>query len=409
MKRIKDHPFSKNVIYLIKWALLALLIGGVGGFAGGAFAWLIQLVTGIRGQHGWISALLPVIGLLIVLLYKVTGEEYNRGTNMIIASVSEESGVTIWTGPLIFISTILSHAGGASVGREGAALQLGGWMGARASDIFRMDEIDRRTAIMCGMAAVFSALFGTPVAAAVFCIEVISVGSFYFEALMPCIFSAFFSNWITTTVFGLHGENWKISSVPPLGLANLGLAVLLGLCCAGVAILIVTVFHQSHKFVAKLLPNAFVRVAVCGAVFAAIVLIFHAQKYTGTGMALIDAAMEGEVDYLAFIIKLALTALVLSGGFKGGEIVPTLSIGATFGAAFGAIMGLPVSLSSACGMIATFAGATNCPIASMLIAMEMFHGEGLPFFAITVALSFVVSGHFSLYDTQRFNYSFFRE
>ncbi len=353
--------------------------------------------------------LLPVIGLVIALLYKVTGEEHNRGTNMIIASVSEKAQVTVWTGPLIFISTILSHAGGASVGREGAALQLGGWMGARAGDLFRMDETDRRTAIMCGMAAVFSALFGTPVAAAVFCIEVISVGTFYFEALMPCIFSAFFSHWITTSVIGLEGEHWRIAQVPELDLRTLGLAVLLGLCCAGIAILVVTVFHQSHRWIGRLIPNAFVRTAVCGALFAAVIWIFHAQKYTGTGMGLIDSAMAGEVDYPAFIIKLALTALVLAGGFRGGEIVPTLSIGATFGAAFGGLLGLQVPLSAACGMIAVFAGATNCPIAAMLIAMEMFHGEGLPYFAITVALAFVISGHFSLYDTQRFNYSFFRQ
>lgn len=403
------NPFVKNVIYLVKWVLLSLLIGGVGGLAGGAFAWLIQFATGLRADRSWIVALLPVIGLLIILIYKVTGEEHNRGTNMIIASISEKTNVTVWTGPLIFVSTILSHAGGASVGREGAALQLGGWMGARASDIFRMDETNRRVAIMCGMAAVFSALFGTPVAAAVFCIEVISVGTFYFEALMPCIFSAFFSQWITTTVYGLEGEHWQIASVPELDLKMLGITVLLGLCCAGVAILIVTVLHQSQKYISKFLPNPFVRAAVCGALFAAIILIFHAQKYTGTGMALIDAAMEGQVDYPAFIIKLLLTALVLAGGFRGGEIVPTLSIGATFGAAFGSLLGLPVPLSAACGMIAVFAGATNCPVAALLIAMEMFHGTGLPFFAITVALSFVISGHFSLYDTQRFNYSFFRD
>jgi len=192
--RFHNAPLVQSIIYLIKWTLFAILIGGIGGGIGGAFALLIRLATGLRQGRSWVVALLPVLGLLITFLYHITGEAKNRGTNMVIASISEKTDVTMGTGPLIFVSTVISHAGGASVGREGAALQLGGWLGARAGDIFKLDETDRRTAIMCGMAAVFSALFGTPVAAAVFCIEVISVGVFHYEALVPCFFSAYISD-----------------------------------------------------------------------------------------------------------------------------------------------------------------------------------------------------------------------
>ena len=403
MKQFLSH-FLNTIKYFFKWLILAIILGGIGGLIGGGFGKLIELATGVREGRTWVVAFLPLIGLLIVFLYHITKEKENRGTDMVLNSIAENNTVTMWTGPLIFVSTILSHLGGASVGREGAALQLGGWLGARSAEIFRFNDKDRHIAIMCGMAAAFSALFGTPVAAAVFCIEVVTVGVFQYEAFLPCIFAAYISDFIAGEVFGMWGDNWKIAYVPEADAKMLGLSVLLGLCCAIVSILVVVVLHQSKKWTAKLIPNDYLRVVILGIVFAAIILIFHAEKYTGSGISLIDSAMEGNVDYAAFAVKLLLTAIALSAGFRGGEIVPTLSIGATFGAGFGAIMGFPVSMSAACGMIAVFAGATNCPIAAILIAMEMFHGEGLPFFAITVAISFILSQHFSLYTAQRFNF-----
>ena len=257
---------------------------------------------------------------------------------------------------------------------------------------------------MCGMAAVFAALFGTPVAAAVFCIEVISVGTFYYAALVPCILSAFTGSYISH-LLGAHAEAWTILSVPDVSPGTLGLSVLLGLLCAILATVLVVTLHKAEHLAKKALPNPFVRVLICGALFAGLTLLLRDQSYTGAGTVLIDAAMAEQVRWQDFLLKLAFTAIAIAGGFRGGEIVPTLAIGATFGALFGQITGFPVSLSAACGMIALFAGATNCPIASMLIAMEMFHGEGLPYFAVTVSLSFVLSGYYSLYGSQRFSFS----
>ena len=401
---LKNHPITKSAVYLLKWSAFALIAGGIGGLLGGAFSWCIRTVTGLRTGQPWIVALLPLAGLIIVFLYKITGEEKNRGTNMVLSAISEKDEVTKPTGPLIFVSTVLSHLGGASVGREGAALQLGGWLGARLSELVRLDEKDRRSAIMCGMAAVFAALFGTPVAAAVFCIEVISVGTFYYAALVPCILSAFTGSYISH-LLGAHAEAWTILSVPDVSPGTLGLSVLLGLLCAILATVLVVTLHKAEHLAKKALPNPFVRVLICGALFAGLTLLLRDQSYTGAGTVLIDAAMAEQVRWQDFLLKLAFTAIAIAGGFRGGEIVPTLAIGATFGALFGQITGFPVSLSAACGMIALFAGATNCPIASMLIAMEMFHGEGLPYFAVTVSLSFVLSGYYSLYGSQRFSFS----
>ena len=398
------HPIVESASYMLRWTLFALVTGAVGGLLGGAFAWCIKTVTGLRDGRPWVVALLPLAGLIIVFLYKITGEEKNRGTNMVLSAISETDEVTKPTGPLIFISTVLSHLGGASVGREGAALQLGGWLGARLGELLHLDEKDRRAAIMCGMAAIFAALFGTPVAAAVFCIEVISVGSFYYAALVPSILAAFTGSYISH-LLGAHGESWYIFSIPEVSPSMLGWAVLLGILCAALATVLVVTLHKAEHLAKHWLKNPYLRVAVCGILFAGLTLLLNTQAYTGAGTNLIDRALAGTGEPWDFILKLAFTAIAVAGGFRGGEIVPTLAIGAAFGALFGQITGFPVSLGAACGMIALFAGTTNCPVASMLIAMEMFHGDGLPYFAITVSLSFVLSGYYSLYGAQRFTYS----
>ncbi len=404
LKNWKKHPIAEGARYLICWTIFALICGAAGGLIGGAFGWCIRRVTGLRTGQPWMVWLLPLFGLVIVFLYRITGEEKNRGTNMVLASISANDQVTKPTGPLIFVSTVLSHAGGASVGREGAALQLGGWLGARLGELLKLDEKDARSAIMCGMAAVFAALFGTPVAAAVFCIEVISVGVFYYAALVPCVFSAFIGTGVSR-LLGAEAESWTILSVPEMDWKNLLWTILLGLLCAGLAVILVVVLHGAEKQAKKRLPNPYLRVLAAGLLFAGLTFLIGGQRYTGAGTGLIGEAMREEVVPAAFALKLLFTAIAVAGGFRGGEIVPTLSIGAAFGALFGSLTGLPVSLSAACGMIALFAGATNCPVASLLIAMEMFHGQGLSYFAVTVALSFVLSGYYSLYGTQRFAYS----
>ena len=401
---IPRHPVTESLIYLVRWTGIALVCGGVGGVLGALFARAIGLAASWQQENRWMIFLLPFLGMAIVFLYRVTGEEKNRGTNMILSAVSEKENVSMPPGFLIFVSTVLSHLGGASVGREGAALQLGGWLGARLGEWMKLDEKDARSAIMCGMAAVFAALFGTPVAAAIFCIEVISVGVFYYAALVPCVFSAFIGVGVSR-LLGAEAERWTILSVPEMDAKSLLLTILLGLLCAGLAIVLVVVLHGAEKTAKKWLPNPYLRAAAAGLLFAGLTFLLGTQRFTGAGTALIDEAMEEQVDPAAFLLKLLFTAIVIAGGFRGGEIVPTLSIGACFGALFGSLTGLPVSLSAACGMIALFAGATNCPVASLLIAMEMFRGQGLPYFAVTVALSFVLSGYYSLYGTQRFPYS----
>lgn len=393
-----------NIRYFIKWSVLALVIGSVAGAAGTIFSMGVSWATGFRLSHPSMLFFLPVSGLLIVWMYHTFHEEGNRGTNMVIDAISSNERVTPATGPLIFFSTILTHLGGGSSGREGAALQLGGSIGNSFGEWFKLDERDKKIAIMCGMSAVFSALFGTPVAAAIFSLEVVSIGVLYYAALVPCVFSSFLAVGIARTA-GLEGEHFPVEMIPALDLKAVGLLVLLGILCAAVSILFCVLLHTAEHTYQKYFPDARVRILAGSFLFIALTLLSGTRDYCGSSMGLIESSIEGSVRYEAFLMKMLFTAVALGAGFKGGEIVPTLCVGAALGCAFGEITGFAPSLCAACGMAALFAGVTNCPITSLVIALELFGYEGMEYFSIIIAVAFALSGYYGLYASQKFVYS----
>lgn len=393
-----------NIRYFIKWSALALVIGSVAGAAGTIFSMGVSWATGFRLSHPSMLFFLPVSGLLIVWMYHSFHEEGNRGTNMVIDAISSNERVTPATGPLIFFSTILTHLGGGSSGREGAALQLGGSIGNSFGEWFKLDERDKKIAIMCGMSAVFSALFGTPVAAAIFSLEVVSIGVLYYAALVPCVFSSFLAVGIARAA-GLEGEHFPVEMIPALDLKAVGLLVLLGILCAAVSILFCVLLHTAEHAYRKYFPDARVRILAGSFLFIALTLLSGTRDYCGSSMGLIESSIEGSVRYEAFLMKMLFTAVALGAGFKGGEIVPTLCVGAALGCAFGEITGFAPSLCAACGMAALFAGVTNCPITSLVIALELFGYEGMEYFSIIIAVAFALSGYYGLYASQKFVYS----
>lgn len=405
MKREDTKAGMKaNIRYFIKWSALALVIGSVAGAAGTIFSMGVSWATGFRLSHPSMLFFLPVSGLLIVWMYHSFHEEGNRGTNMVIDAISSNERVTPATGPLIFFSTILTHLGGGSSGREGAALQLGGSIGNSFGEWFKLDERDKKIAIMCGMSAVFSALFGTPVAAAIFSLEVVSVGVLYYAALVPCVFSSFLAVGIARAA-GLEGEHFPVEMIPALDLKAMGLLVLLGILCAAVSILFCVLLHTAEHAYRKYFPDARVRILAGSFLFIALTLLSGTRDYCGSSMGLIESSIEGSVRYEAFLMKMLFTAVALGAGFKGGEIVPTLCVGAALGCAFGEITGFAPSLCAACGMAALFAGVTNCPITSLVIALELFGYEGMEYFSIIIAVAFALSGYYGLYASQKFVYS----
>ncbi len=399
------QALRQNIRYFLKWTFISAISGVTIGLAGTLFGLGIQKATAFWKSHSWTLYLLPLVGLLIVWLYRFAHEEKNRGTDMVLDSISSTEEVTPATAPLIFISTLLSHLATASVGREGAALQLGGSLGNLIGKAFRLDEKDRKIAIMCGMSAGFSAIFGTPLAAAVFAMEVISIGVMYYAALVPCVFSAFVGVSVAK-ILGLAPEHYEIGLVPEFGASSALLTVLIGILCACVGIFLCVSLHQCGHAYRKVFPNPYIRVLAGSAIFIVLTLLFPARLYNGSGAQIIEMVFEGEkIPVYAFLMKILFTGVALGAGFKGGEIVPTLTVGAAFGYLMGLVTGLPVGLCASVGMACLFVSVTNCPVSTMFMAFELFGFAAMPYYAIAVAVCFTLSGYYGLYHSQKFVYS----
>ena len=387
----------------LKWLVIAGVTGSIGGLVGSAFHLSVNWAATFRAAHPWLLWLLPVGGLLIAAIYRLTKME-NKNTNAIIDAIHFGDKVPLLLVPAIYLSTVITHLFGGSAGREGAALQIGGSLGCYIGQLFHLDEKDMRIATLCGMSAVFSALFGTPVAAAIFPLEVISIGVLYYAALVPCIFSSFIGVGIARYL-GIAGEHFTVLSIPAISVSSVGWIIFLSALCAGVSIVFCLMLHGAEHTYRKIFPNPYVRILAASAIFILLTLLIGTRDYCGSSMPLIERSMEGEIGYEAFFLKMLFTAIALGAGFKGGEIVPTLCVGAAFGCAFGQITGFAPSLCAACSMAALFAGVTNCPISSLVIALELFGYEGMEYFSIAIAVAFALSGYYGLYASQKFVYS----
>lgn len=393
------------VLAFLKWFSASAALGGVCGLVGAGFHKTVDLVTDVRTENPWLVWLLPLAGILTLLLYRLCQVSFDAGTNLIIQSVTTNEHVPILLAPLIFAGTALSHLCGASVGREGAALQLGGSIGHNLGEWLRFDEDDVRVLSMCGMAACFSALFGTPLTASIFVLEVISVGTIHYNAFLPCIVSSYVSGMVAKALgaapLAFSLKNGVPGFTPVMALRVAGLAALAALA----AILFCVCVHKAGHFAAKYLKNPYVRIAAGGLLMAALTTVFGLYDYNGAGTDVITRAISGEARPEAFLLKILLTALCVGVGFRGGEIVPTLFIGATFGCAVGPFLGIPADFAAALCLVALFCSVVNCPIASIFLAVELFGTLELPLFAIAVAVSFVLSGYFGLYSSQTIVFS----
>lgn len=400
----KNTPFLKNVYYFIKWSVISILIGLLTGGIGTLFGHGVIWVSAFYRSHPWMIVFLPVSGLLIIGIYHILKEDKNRGTNMVIEAIYSNTEISLGTAPAVFLGTLLTHIAGGSAGREGAALQMGGSIGCQIGKLLKLDEKDKKIAVMCGMSGTFAALFGTPVAAAVFSMEVISIGVMYYAALVPCIFSSFIGAAIAKQ-FLLKPEAFQIGLVPGFDLKMAVIIVALGILCALVAELFCIILHGMEHAYKHFLPSPAKRIVAGGFIVIILTVMVGDISYNGSGISLIEKCFEGEVEYGAFLWKILFTAVTLEAGFRGGEIVPTLTIGATFGCSFAMLTGQPHGLMAACGMLALFAGVTNCPISTLLIGLELFGYAAMPYFVVIIAVSFTLSGYYSLYSSQKFVYS----
>ena len=390
-----------------KWLLYSCLIGVAVGLVAVAFHLGVDLAAELRGEHPRLIWLLPLAGPAIVLLYRVCGMEKDRGTNLVLVAVRDAERLKLRTAPLIFLSTILTHLVGGSAGREGAALQLGASLSAWIGRLLRLDEKNERIVVMCGMAAAFSALFGTPITAAIFAMEVVTVGRMYYAAMVPCMASSYTAA-LVAHAFDIHAiHGYPVHNIMRLELIPVLQAAAMGVLCAALSILFCEAMHLSHRLYAKYFPDPVLRAAAGGALVLGLTLLVGNQTYNGAGDGIIRGLLAGDEIPEAFALKILFTALTLGAGFRGGEIVPVLFTGCAFGAWVGPLLGLPHSFSGALGMAATFCGATNCPLSSILLAFELFGGEGLPLYALCCGVSYMLSGYYGLYSEQKIIYSKF--
>ena len=387
---------------LLQWVVVAAVTGAVGGLVGSAFHIAVEKVTDLRLAQPWLLYLLPVSGAVIALLYKLLKLE-SAGTDNVIDAVRTDRAVPVLLAPLIFVATVLTHLVGGSAGREGAALQLGGSIGTTLGRLCRFDEKDMHLITLCGMSAVFSALFGTPLTAMLFSLEVISVGVVYYSGLIPCLVSALIAYGISL-LFGIAPVRFTLGALPDYNALSFLKVVGLAAACALLSIAFCLLMTFSEKGAKKAFKNPILRAAVGGVILIGLSLLFP-HDYNGAGMNIIEKAMNGEAAPFAFLLKMIFTAVTISAGFKGGEIVPTFFIGATFGCVFGGLLGLDPGFAAAVGLVCLFCGAVNCPVASVFLSIELFGGGGLLFFAIAAAFSFALSGYFGLYRSQKIMYS----
>ncbi len=407
MNDVIRHKIKHNAhraLVSLKWIIFAIIVGAIVGLCGTAFYFALSLVTVLRTQNTWLIFLLPIGGLGIVAMYRFLHNEKDTGTNLVISAIHSDDELPLRMAPLIFVSTLITHLFGGSAGREGAALQMGGSIGNALGKLFRFDDKDKHVMIMCGMSAAFSALFGTPMAAAILPMEMVSVGVMYYIALVPCVISSLVAHGIAYS-FGVSNEMFIIRSIPKFGIITSIEISVLAILCALVSILFCVLLHKSEDLYKRFFTNPYIRVIAGGCIIIVLTLLVGNQDYNGTGINIIEHCINGTVRPEAFLLKMIFTALTLGAGYKGGEIVPSFFTGAAFGCLFGNLLGFSPTLCTAVGMTAVFCGVTNCPITSLLISFELFGYDGMPYFLLATALSYMLSGYFGLYRSQKIVYS----
>ncbi len=403
---VESRSAEKYSLAFFKWVGIAAVTGLVGGVIGGLFHMSVTAANAFRSENKYVIFFMPLAGVLIAWLYHVCKYEKDGGTNLIISSIRTKGRIPLRMAPLIFVSTVLTHLTGGSAGREGAALQLGGSIGSSIGELFRVKKEDAGVAVLCGMSALFSALFGTPLTATFFAMEVISVGVIYYAALVPCL-TASLTAFGVTLLMKIKPAHFAIEShVPKLGFPSLAQTAVLAALCAVVSIFFCVTMKFTHTKLEKLISNKYLRAAAGGAAIVLLTLLLRTTDYNGAGTQVIERAVtEGRAMPYDFLLKIVFTAITIGAGYKGGEIVPTMFIGATLGCSAAPWLGLDPCFGAAVGIAALFCSVVNCPVAAIFLSLELFGSEGVILFAAACGVSYMLSGYYGLYSSQKIVYS----
>jgi len=385
--------FAKQPRNVLLWAAILILVSLVVGAVGAGFLHALEAVTALYRSTPWLLVTLPFIGLLTVWLYKGPLRASAGGVKTLIAQIkAPTSPLPATMGPSIIGTTLLSHLGGASVGREGTALQMGGAIADQFSRLISLDTSERRTLLLCGVSAGFAAVFGTPIAAAVFALEFVHRRSW---AFLPCLATAFLADLIGRKLFFAQHADYRLPVPADYDLGGLGSALALGAACGLLARLYV---FLSRREAAKPNPEPYARIFFTGTLFSAAIYFHHSADLTGLGLPVIESALVEPAAPLTFIFKFLFTIICVTAGFRGGEVTPLFFVGVTFGSAAAVLLSLPLSICAALGFVAVFAGAGAVPLACAVMACELFGWSIGGYALVACAISWLVAGRKGLYD-----------
>ena len=409
-----QRPLVKNIIlrisnffrqyaalpYIFKWLFISTLIGACIGTASAVFLQSLDWVTNFRESHLWLIALLPIGGFAIGLLYTYLGKDIEAGNNLLIDTIHNPKEIIPFRmAPFVYIGTMVTHLLGGSAGREGTALQMAGAISDQFSKPFRLTESERKILLISAIAGGFGSVFGTPLAGAIFGLEVFLIGRLKYDAIFPAFATAIIADLVTKG-WNTHHTHYQIDSVPAINAINFLYAILAGIAFGLCAASFSKVIHYMTSVFKSTITYPPFRPVVGGVIVALTVWAVGTTKYIGLGIPTILASFGEHLPPYDFALKMAFTILTLAAGFKGGEVTPLFFIGAALGNALSYFVPLPTGLLAGMGFVAVFAGATNTPLACSIMAMELFGSNCGVYVAIACVVSYLLSGHNSIYQKQ---------
>lgn len=383
----------------LKQLLMALPAGAAAGTASAAFLFSLEGVTHLQTQHRWLLWLLPLGGAFVSYIYLLYGKEASRGNNLVLEQVHSGNGnIPLRMAPLVLFGTLVTHLFGGSAGREGTAVQMSGSLSSGIGKLFKLNHWDRRVVVLCGIAAGFSSVFGTPLAGTVFALEASSRRGMRYGALIPCLLASFTGHYVTLA-WGAHHSHYDMGAVPalhPLVLLKVAAAaVAFGLA----AMLFVRLTSSLKKLFAGGLRHPALRSFVGGLLVIALVYAIGSRNYLGLGLPLMEQAFQEAVSPITFLLKTLFTSVTLGSGFLGGEVTPLFVIGSTLGSSLSSYLALSAPFLAALGLASVFGAASKTPLACTVLGLELFGMDGALYLLAACLISALASGRMGIYDS----------